>query len=86
MFTLKFFCHALLGVLPSQLWGHPDFEAFKRGFDIGLKFGDPSANKFLSVSPLLAFGSAEWLIFNVAALPAKQSARARGGSVGPTSS
>ncbi|KAF7964887.1 hypothetical protein HWV62_1933, partial [Athelia sp. TMB] len=63
MYTEKFFCQALLGVLPAQVWGHPDFQAFKAGFNIRLKFGDPSAQRFLSLFPpskSLALVAALW--------------------------
>lgn len=40
----------LFDLEPTQIWGHPEFEAFKRGYNMQVEYGKPSSRKFLSVS------------------------------------
>lgn len=39
-----------MDVNPDQLWGNPEFEAFKRGFNIPVHFGQKSGPRLISVS------------------------------------
>lgn len=48
--TKVIFCKVLFDLEPTQVWGHPEFEAFKRGYDMQVEYGKPSSRRFLSVS------------------------------------
>ncbi|KZP22303.1 hypothetical protein FIBSPDRAFT_952918 [Athelia psychrophila] len=49
--TKVIFCKVLFDLEPTQIWGHPDFEAFKRGYNLQVEYGKPSSRKFLSFFP-----------------------------------
>lgn len=48
--TKVIFCKVLFDLEPTQIWGHPEFEAFKLGYNIQVKYGQPDSRRFLSVS------------------------------------
>ncbi|KAF7972869.1 hypothetical protein HWV62_16646 [Athelia sp. TMB] len=51
-YTTKIFCRVLLDLEPEQIWGHPDFEALKRGYDIHIQYANPSSKTFLQCFPM----------------------------------
>lgn len=44
------FCKVLFDLTTAELWGHPDFEAFKFGYNIQVEYGNAHSRRFLSVS------------------------------------
>ncbi|KAF7973295.1 hypothetical protein HWV62_15607 [Athelia sp. TMB] len=47
LYSKKIFCRVLFDLEPDQLWGHPDFEVFKCGYNIHLQYGNPGSRTFL---------------------------------------
>lgn len=48
--TKMIFCRVLFDLDPSQIWGHPEFEAFKLGYNMQVEYGKTTSPRFLSVS------------------------------------
>lgn len=49
-YSVLIFCKVLFGLATAELWGHPDFEAFKMGYNIQVEYGNANSRRFLSVS------------------------------------
>lgn len=49
-YSVLIFCKVLFDLTTNELWGHPDFEAFKIGYNMQVEYGGTSSRRFLSVS------------------------------------
>ncbi|KZP07553.1 hypothetical protein FIBSPDRAFT_965558 [Athelia psychrophila] len=50
-YSVLIFCKVLFGLTTAELWGHPDFEAFKIGYNIQVEYGNTHSRRFLLFFP-----------------------------------